>query len=113
MPLPETGPVNRDQVKAYAQIKDNVDDARIDRIVDAVNALVRDLPIAQRAMDAPDWPARITEGAVMLAGRLWRRKQSPDGVAAANDFGPVYVQRNDPDIALMLEIGDHAKPAVG
>lgn len=88
-------------------------------LVDAVNRKVRTFPIAGRSVlldddDLPTgWTGDIILGAVMLVGRLWARKDSPNGVAAFGDLGPVYVQRNDPDIALMLGLGDYAKPGVG
>jgi hypothetical protein len=50
----------------------------------------------------------------MLAGRLYRRRNSPAGVEAFSDLGgAVYVQRNDPDIALLLRTGAYARPMVG
>lgn len=123
MPIPAAGPTDLDTVKSpdYLDLPDADDDGRLQRIVDAVNDLVRDLPIADRAVrdtqeaaDLDGWPARVVEGATMLVGRLWIRKDSPDGVAAIGDLGPVYVRRNDPDIAMLLQIGpDHRTPAVG
>lgn len=59
------------------------------------------------------WPPDIALGAAMLGGRLLRRKNSPEGVASFSDLGPVYVQRNDPDVAMLLQLGDWAAPAVG
>lgn len=113
MALPISEPATLPVVKLYLGIEDERDDDRLARIVSAVDSFVRDLPIAARADGATEWPARIVEGSTMLAGRLWRRKDSPAGIAAVNDLGPVYVQRNDPDVALLLELGDHSKPAVG
>ena len=123
MPLPAAGPTTLEVVKSpdYLDLPDTDDDGRLSRIVDAVNDLVRRLPVADRAYtdtqagaDAAGWPAGIVEGATMLVGRLWIRKDSPDGIAAVGDLGPVYVRRNDPDIAMLLEIGpDHRAPAVG
>lgn len=123
MPLPATGPIDADDVKALPYVGADLDPVELDRldnIVAAVNDFVRGLPIAgkarrdtQEAADAAPWPARITEGATMLAGRLWRRRDTPGGVAVLGDAGPVYVRRNDPDVALLLQLGEHGKPAVG
>lgn len=123
MPLPATGPVTDAQVKALPSIGADLvgeEAARLIRIVAAVNSLIRDLPIADRALldtqeaaDAAGWPDRVVEGGVMLAGRLWRRKDTPAGVVAS-PTGPVYVRRNDPDVAMLLGLGDeHGIPAVG
>lgn len=122
MPLPDDGPTSKAQVKAYLGIagEDASEDARLDLIVPAVNAVVREFPIVadlihDEADDAPEvpWPGQVPLGATMLAARLSRRWNSPDGVAAFGDQGPVYVQRNDPDIAQLLQLGDYAKPGVG
>lgn len=41
-------------------------------------------------------------GAVMLAARWYARRSSSQGIASFGDFGPAYVQRHDPDIAILL-----------
>jgi len=79
--------------------------SRLEATVAAVNALVE-----QMATSKP--PARAL-GAQMLAVRLWSRRNSPEGVATFTADGAVYVQRNDPDIALLLGIGPYAPPVVG
>jgi hypothetical protein len=58
-------------------------------------------------------PASRALGALMLAARLYRRRNSPEGVATFAADGAVYVQRNDPDIAMLLGIGSYAPPVVG
>lgn len=116
MALPDAGPATLPDVKAYVSIlspADTIDDNRLTRIVAAVNDLVRDLPIADDADGLDNWPARVVEGATMLAGRIWRRKDSPSGVDSFGAFGPVYVQRNDPDVAQLLRMGQYARPTVG
>lgn len=113
--LPETGPATLDLVKAQLSTTDALDDTAINAIVTAVNQVVRRLPVAEVAVDQPDWSqaGHVVAGAVMLAARLHRRRNSPDGVAVMGDLGPLYVQRNDPDVAMLLELGAHARPAVG
>lgn len=123
MPLPAIDPVTTDDVKDLPYVGSDLDEAetkRLERIVAAVNEFVRDLPIAGKARrdtqedaDVDGWPQRIIEGGTMLAGRLWRRKDTPGGVAVLGDGGVAYVRRNDPDIALLLQIGEHGKPRVG
>lgn len=122
MPLPDGGPASRSAVKALLGVAplDLTEDALIDTYVAAANALVRDLPVAQRANTVPapaDWTgadlSAIVLGADQLAARLYRRKESAEGVSAFASEGPVYVQRNDPDIAQLLQLGYYAKPAVG
>ncbi|QFG13038.1 head-to-tail adaptor [Gordonia phage Schiebs] len=61
----------------------------------------------------PSWPANVAEGATMLAARLHRRRNSPSGVESFGELGPVYVQRNDPDVAMLLGLGAWTPPRVG
>lgn len=112
------GPTSDELVKARLRIVDAVDDAAVAGVVAAVNQLVRELPISAPFDTDPapaDWAAgpRIVEGATMLAARLFERRNSPNGVAAFGDGGVAYVQRNDPDVALLLRIGPYSKPTVG
>lgn len=122
--LPETEPVTIADVKALPYVGSDLDadeSERLAGIVAAVNSFLRDLPVSDRvrvdttqdAANLLEWPARIVEGGLMLAGRLWRRKDTPGGVAVMGDNGPVYVRRNDPDVALLLELGEHGKPVAG
>lgn len=120
MPFPDEGPTTPELVKAQLSIatEDDVDDAAIDRVVGAANQLVQALRIAAPFDTDPapaDWAAgpRVVEGATMLAARLFERRNSPNGVAAFGDGGVAYVQRNDPDVAQLLEIGSYSSPAVG
>lgn len=115
--LPATGPADLAAVKAelgYPAAADPVRDPRIQLRVDAVNSWVRQLPVASDALTygapPPAWPAYISTGAIMLATRLWRRKDSPSGVEAFTDGTAFYIQRNDPDIARLLKL---TKPQVG
>lgn len=118
MTFPAAGPTSTELVKAHLRIGDAVDDGAIEPVVAAVNQLVRELPIAA-PFDADPAPAswaggeRIIQGATMLAARLWERRNSPNGVAVFSEAAPAYVQRNDPDVALLLKLGPYAEPTVG
>ncbi len=118
MPFPSTGPATLPLVKAQLGITDALDDDALTAAVEAVNQVVLELRVAQAADTEPapvDWEAwpRIVQGAVMLSARVFRRRNTPDGVAALADQGPVYVQRNDPDVAMLLQLGAWSKPSVG
>lgn len=80
-------------------------EAKVTLQVAAVNEMVPRI--------ATTGPASQAVGALMLAGRLYRRRQSLDGVATFTAEGAAYVQRNDPDIAMLLGIGSWAPPVVG
>lgn len=63
---------------------------------------------------APPWPPKVELGAVMLAARLVRRRNSPQGVAAfTQEGGAAYVSRMDPDVAQLLRLGAYAAPQIG
>ncbi len=114
MPIPAGGPTTVEAVKTHLAVPDDDDDTFITSIVDAVNTRVRSWPVINDAVDAADWDAdevaHIVTGATMLASRLVRRRNSPDGVAAFGELGPIYVQRSDPDVALLLKLGQYKKP---
>lgn len=79
--------------------------------VAAVNSLVRGW-----LAPAPDgeWAPHHTFGATLLAARMYRRKDSTEGVVAfGQEMGPAYVSRHDPDVAILLGLGEYATPRVG
>jgi hypothetical protein len=48
-------------------------------------------------------PEPVKEAALLEACRLFRRKDSPDGIAGSNEFGVVRVSRSmDPDARMLL-----------
>lgn len=51
----------------------------------------------------PAVPSDIKEATLLLAGRFFKRKDSPHGVAGFNDFGVVRLSNSDPDVALLIQ----------
>lgn len=52
------------------------------------------------------WPAvpePVAEACLLMSARVYRRRQSPEGVIGFGDFGPIRVSRIDPDVAVLLE----------
>lgn len=123
MPLPDNGPTTDVMVKAYLGITDPDagEVARLDLVVPAVNAVVRELPVVanlddheeEGAEDEIPFPEYVIHGATMLAALFYRRYNSPDGVASISPDQVIYVTRNDPQIAELLQLGSRGKPAVG
>lgn len=111
--LPAEGPATLEGVRDFLRIADTTDDTRIEAVVAAVNARVRSWPCCLDSEGAADFTANVIEGATLLAGRLFRRRESPAGVAAFGEMGPVYVMRNDPDVAMLLNLGSWSRPQVG
>jgi hypothetical protein len=55
-----------------------------------------------------DVPGPVTQATLIKAARLFRRKDSPEGVAGFGDFGVVRVStRDDPDVIMLL--GDYVR----
>lgn len=87
-----------------------VPDADLVPVIDGVNAFVARLPYVE---PGGPWADDVRQGANMLAARIFRRRNSPAGVESVSELGAVYVQRSDPDVAMMLGIGTYARPIVG
>ena len=89
------------------------DGIHLQAAVDAANAMAPRLCPAIRALVPPaPWPADAYQGMLMLAGRLWERRNSVAGVQAFTEMGPSYVARYDPDIERLLGVGPWLPPAV-
>lgn len=50
----------------------------------------------------PSVPAPIKEATLLRAARLFRRRNSPEGVAGFGDMGPIRVSRTDPDYDALI-----------
>lgn len=111
MPLPADPVISSADVIAWSSLGAQVDAAALDDIVAAVDEFVRDIPAVILFVTKPDpvpdpfeWPRRYRVGARMLAARLYRRRNSAEGVATFSGEGVLYVRRNDPDIATLLRL---------
>lgn len=75
-------------------------------IVDAVNGMINE-------WHGEKWPAGVELGAIMLAARLHRRRNSAAGVETFSDMGASYVSRYDADLDRQLRINAWTPPVVG
>jgi hypothetical protein len=118
------GPATEASVKTLLNLEagDTRDDARIELNINAANSLVATFRKVRAAVGTVDpladppvnWPDFTVLGASLLAARWVKRNNSPAGVIdLGGDVGVAYVQRNDPDIGIMLGLGPYAAPAVG
>ncbi|MFJ9573573.1 phage gp6-like head-tail connector protein [Streptomyces bacillaris] len=84
------------------------------------NALVRGRPVTALSLPAGGWgggtrarvttrwgwpvtPDEITEATLIQAARLYRRKDSPEGVTGSAEWGVVRLSRRDPDVWALIE----------
>lgn len=87
------------------------DDKHLVLIVPAVNSYVSSLPNIDLLEDG-SWAETTRMGAVMLAARWYRRKNSPGGIESAGDT-TTYIARYDSDISRLLNIDTFIKPVIG
>ena len=99
-------------VKAWLRLDDTVDDDLLDDVTTATNAWVAQTAYVRELPDGADWPGDVYLGAVMLAARLYRRRNTPSGVEPFTD-GAVYLPRRDADVDMLLHQGYYAPPRVG
>ena len=106
--------VTPDDVKSWARIVGDVDDAILVEVCAGITAWVERLPVVADDVAAGDpWPPEVHLGATMVAARYYRRRLSPAGVDQVTDAGAVYVARADPDTARLLGLDRLARPRVG
>lgn len=99
-----------ERASGWLQLNDGSPDAAaLAQVVPAVIALVDSS--RARKLDDGSWHPDTWLGAVMLAARLTRRRNSPAGIDGFTADGAVaYVRSNDPDVAVLLRLN---APAIG
>lgn len=105
--------ITTDDVAAWAGITviGSQEQTILPLIVNAVNVYVDSLPHIDRE-DTGVWAATTHLGAILLAARLYRRKNSPGGIESVGD-SMSYIARYDSDISRLLNIDTFRKPVVG
>lgn len=86
-------------IDADARIFNNDASALMQKIIEAVES---HWETHFEVPDADPRPAHIDLALKMQAGRLWKRRQTPEGVQGVADFGVIRVTRFDPDIDDLL-----------
>lgn len=105
-------------VVSWLMLKVEPTDALLVRAVNSANAYVSTLPVvANLGLDDDGHPLAWTDdinlGAIMLASRLYRRRNSAAGVEAITEAGAQYVARYDSDISRLLQLDSFQKPQIG
>lgn len=96
--------ITADQVVTHLKLP--AADEHLVLIVKAVNDMVTE-------WHGEQWPGGVELGAVMLASRLHRRRNSSSGVESFSELGASYVSRYDADLDRQLRINGWTLPAVG
>lgn len=116
-PEQETGPATVKAVAAWLSANEpgfTDDGQHIQVVVPAVNSWIATFRKPDvDASGAASWPAHVQHGAVMLAARNVRRRNSPAGVETAGDGTAVYVARFDRDLDSLLGLGTYRALVVG
>lgn len=95
-------------VKDWMKLQDGDNQALV-LVSSATHSFVSSLPIAADDSKGDD----VLLGAVMLASRLFRRRNSPGGVEAMTEAGATYVARTDSDVSRLLQLDVFQPPRIG
>ena len=85
-------------LKAMIGIENDVDDQILGHSLQSAHTWV-----CGRVFDDHILYPDVQQAILMLASRLFKRRQSPEGVSGFNEYGIVRVMREDPDIFVLLE----------
>lgn len=115
------GATTAERVKAYLAITDDRDDDALTLVVAAVNDQIVEwcgpptVLVSGDTGDVLDYRPKFQQGATMLAARVYRRRNSPNGVEdyGSELQGAIYTRASDPDVAQLLGLGRYERPAVG
>lgn len=108
-------------VLAYLKVADTSENAAA--VLAARSAAVRVVERERTDLTLDTLPAPLTDaakaaigdirlGALLLIGRLYARKGTPEGIATFGELGAAMILRSDPDIGMLLGIGRHGRPGV-
>lgn len=124
--LPAEGPATLEAAKLQLGITDERSNDLLTMLVGVVNGLIRGVDqdddttttawrCTRPARGAEDWTGLepVVYGASMLVARLYQRRNSPLGYEQVGELTAVYVSRNDPDLAQLLQLGSYARPSLG
>lgn len=79
--------------------------------VDAANGVVA--VFRPDVADLAAWPPEVESAALIQAARIYGRRGSVQGIAAFQDIGAVTLGRLDPDVRLLLGLGEYQESAIG
>lgn len=111
-PVSPVGPATVGEVAAWLAVpENNPERGYIATVVPAVNAWIATFHTADPVTGL--YRGDVVQGAVMLAARLTRRRNSPAGVESFGELGATYVSRYDADLDRLLGLGAYRRLIVG
>lgn len=96
-------PADLDQLRRRLGVKSTEQDALLSHCLDVASAWVEDRVYADPDGAYSHRHPEVVEAILLLASRLYARRNSPEGVAGWSDLGVVRILSSDPDIAALLE----------
>lgn len=87
-----------DALRASIGTVSNANETVMRRALDAATSWVRDR-VTPSLFDDPE----VQEAVILLASRLYKRRQSPEGVSGWGDMGVIRILSQDPDIEALLQ----------
>jgi len=87
-----------DALRALIGSTTTTDDRVLSSCLEAAGAWVYDRVLATDVRHAD-----VAQAVLLLAARLYKRRQSPEGVTGWDDMGAVRVVARDPDIERLIE----------
>lgn len=87
-----------DQLRAMLAMVSTKDDGHLALCLEAAGAWIYDR-VEARYVSKPE----VQEAVLLLAARLYKRRQSPEGVAGWEDMGAVRIIGRDPDVDRLIE----------
>lgn len=109
------------EVLAHFKVSDTSDNAPA--VLAARLAAVRVVERERKDLTLDTLPVPLTDadraavgdviaGALLLVGRLYARKGTPEGIATFGELGAAMILRSDPDIGMLLGVGRHGRPGL-
>jgi hypothetical protein len=83
-----------DALRATLGTVSNIDNTMLQAALDAAEAYARARSIMESHWDYDD----VQYGLLLHASRLYKRRQSPEGVAGWGDLGVIQIATRDPDV---------------
>jgi hypothetical protein len=87
-----------DELRKFLGAQSTKDDAVLGMVLESAGSWVYDR-VYPESIQKPE----VVQAVLILAARLYKRRQSPEGVAGWDDMGAIRIIATDPDVRSLLE----------